>query len=148
MNSISIRFRLGRHGVGSRAGLLIACAGLLFVFANAGSAQSSQYSFDADGNLLIQAAENPALPQILAQPQIQVVQPGELASFFVVAADERGLSYQWLFNGTNLPGATSDALLLTNVSAVNRGPYAVVLTNVSGSVTSSVAQLYIDSRGV
>ena len=63
--------------------------------------------------------------------------PGALASFFVVAADTRGLAYQWRFNGTNISGATGDALLLNNIRATNEGLYSVVLVNNSGSVTSA-----------
>jgi len=109
--------------------------------------QEWQFGFDADGNLLTQSAENLAPPQILAQPQLQVVIPGELASFSVVVADPTGLTYQWLFNGANLPGATSDTLLLANVSATNEGLYSVVLDNSSGSVASASAALMLDSRG-
>src|SRR5437762_379393 len=68
-------------------------------------AQDSQFTFDTDGNLLSQTADAPALPRILAQPHQQIVQPGELAAFSVLAADTRGLAFHWLFNGTNLPGA-------------------------------------------
>ncbi len=91
--------------------------------------------------------ENLAAPQILAQPQLQVVQPGELASFSVLVADTSGLTYQWLFNGANISAATSDTLLLSNVSTNNQGQYSVVLSNGSGSVTSASAALMIDSRG-
>jgi hypothetical protein len=110
-------------------------------------AQEWQLGFDPSGNFVVEISGNAVPPQILAQPQMQVVQPGELASFFVVLADTSGLSYQWLFNGTNLPGATSDALLISNVSSNNQGYYSVVLANNSGSVTSSPAPLWIDSRG-
>jgi hypothetical protein len=109
--------------------------------------QAWQFDFDATGNLLIQTSEASALPQILGQPQQQVVVPGELASFFVVVADSSGLTYQWLFNGTNLSGATTDTLLLTNVSTNNQGQYSVVLVNDSGSITSAPAALLLDSRG-
>src|SRR5579859_7566999 len=109
--------------------------------------QTSLFGFDLNGNFLFQIGEAPSPPQIVAPPQMQVVQPGELASFVVVAADTRGLNYQWLFNGTNLAGATSDALVVTNVSFSNQGSYSVVLSNSSGSVTSSAAPLWIDSRG-
>jgi hypothetical protein len=110
-------------------------------------AQEWQLGFDPSGNFVVEISGNAVPPEILAQPQMQVVQPGELASFFVVLADTSGLSYQWLFNGTNLPGATSDALLISNVSSNNQGYYSVVLANNSGSVTSSPAPLWIDSRG-
>ena len=110
--------------------------------------QSLQFSFDLNGNVLTQSAHTVAPPQILDQPQMQLAAPGESATFIVVPADVSGLTYQWRFNGTNLPGATSDTLLLTNVSFTNEGPYSAVLANPSGSVTSLVTHLYIDSRGV
>jgi hypothetical protein len=109
--------------------------------------QDSSFVFDLNGNLASQFAASSNPPVILAHPQPQVVQPGELVSFFVVAKDTRNLSYQWRTNGVDLPGATSDTLLLTNVSALNQGLYSVVLSNSSGSVTSFPAMLWIDTDG-
>ena len=106
--------------------------------------QERQFAFDANGNLIAQTAEILAPPQILAQPQPQVVWPGALASFFVVATDTSQLTYQWRFNGTNIGGATNDSLLLLNVGATNEGQYSVVLFNSSGSVTSAPAALLLD----
>ena len=130
----------------ARAQMVLAVA-VLFLGA-AAHGQDWQFGFDPAGHLATQTTESPALPQILAQPQPQLAAPGESATFIVVPADMSGLSYQWRFNGTNLPGATGDTLLLTNVRFANQGPYSVVLANTSGSVTSLVTQLYIDSRGV
>jgi len=123
-----------------------ATAFLVLIAAPAG-AQSSLCLFDPAGNFQVQAAETNQPPQILSQPQMQVVQPGALASFSVVALDTSGLSYQWQFNSTNIPGATSDTLFITSVSLTNQGYYSVVLANSWGSVTSSPAPLWIDSRG-
>ena len=109
--------------------------------------QDSQFTFDFNGNLASQATATFAPPQILAHPRTQVVRPGELGSFFVVASDTRDLAYQWRFNGTNIANATNDTFLLTNVGATNEGLYSVVLTNSSGSVTSVPAALMLDSRG-
>jgi glycine cleavage system protein P-like pyridoxal-binding family len=52
-------------------------------------------------------------------------------------------SYQWLFNGTNLAGATLTSLSVTNVNGANAGNYSVAISLASGSVTSSVATLYL-----
>ena len=120
-------------------------AGIVLLLATFAHAQDSQFYFDANGNLLVQTAEISAPPQIIGQPQNQIVVPGESASFFVVAADTRALFYQWRFNGTDIGGATNDAVLLQNVSTNNEGQYSVVLTNPSGSVTSAPALLMIDS---
>ena len=65
-----------------------------FLLAAIACAQDSQFLFDANGNLLVQTAEITAPPQIIGQPQNQIVAPGGAASFFVVAADTRALTYQ------------------------------------------------------
>ena len=121
--------------------------GLLLTTPVVPQTQGQQFVFDANGNLLAQTAENVTPPQILSQPHPQVVGPGALASFFVVVANSRDLSYQWRLNGTNISGATNDALLLTNVEAMNEGQYSVVLTNSSGSVTSAPTALMLDRDG-
>jgi len=133
--------RSGFQFVCLNGGILV----LLLLLAGVAFGQPTQFTFDPNGNLLVQSAATLAPPQILAQPQPQVLEPGELASFFVVAANTRGLAYQWRFNDTNLSGATSDALLRTNVSGANEGQYSVVLSNSSGSVTSAPAALMIDA---
>ncbi len=131
----------------SRQLLLNVFAILIGAMVGAVQGQDSKFSFDTAGNLIVETPAILGLPQIIAQPQTQVVKPGELASFSVVAKDIRGLTYQWRFNGTNVSGTTSDALLLTNVSQANEGLYSVVLSNSSGSVTSAPAMLWIDSDG-
>jgi hypothetical protein len=60
-------------------------------------------------------------------------------------ADARAVTFQWKFNGTDIPGATGDSLLLTNVNTTNEGQYSVVVTNSVGSVTSAPAALLLDS---
>ena len=125
---------------------ICATATLVILLTTFARAQDSQFYFDANGNLFVQTAAATAPPQIIGQPQNDVVAPDEAASFFVVAADTRALTYEWRFNGVPLGGsATNDALLLQNVSTNNEGEYTVRLTNPSGSVTSAPALLMIDS---
>jgi hypothetical protein len=80
---------------------------------------------------------------ITSQPQSQAVIPGQNTSFSVGASGTAPFSYQWSFNGTNVSGATTATLTLTNVQPANAGNYAVVITNVAGSVTSAVAILTV-----
>jgi hypothetical protein len=47
------------------------------------------------------------------------------------------LSYQWRFNGTNIPGATASCYTRNNVQTNDAGTYSVVVTNVAGSLTNS-----------
>jgi hypothetical protein len=124
-----------------------AATAMVSVLIAVAQAQNSQFFFDETGNLTLQSAVVTAAPQILSPPQNQVVIPGEVASFSVVVADTSGVSYQWLFNSSAISGATADSLVLTNVSANNEGLYSVIVSNLSGSVPSRSANLYIDSRG-
>ncbi len=80
---------------------------------------------------------------LTAQPQSQTVLAGSNVSF-AVAAQGSALSYQWLFNGTNvLAGATAASLMLSNVQPTDAGSYTVVVTNLASSITSAVAVLTV-----
>ena len=145
------RTRLKKRACIFHPGQLIPAEGLvlalLLALATGARAQNSQFFFDPTGNLLADSSETGGLPQITGQPQMQVVIPGESASFSVGVADTSGVSYQWYFISTAIPGATSDSLLLTNVNMANEGSYFVTVSNASGSIASVLANLYIDSRG-
>jgi len=80
---------------------------------------------------------------ITSQPQNVTVVAGNNASFSVGASGSGTLTYQWRFNGTNLPGQTSSTLSLLNVQPVNAGPYAVNVTDANGSMLSSNATLTV-----
>src|ERR1039458_2425018 len=70
------------------------------------------------------------------------VPPGLPTTFTNVAAS--GIptpTYQWQFNGTNIPGATGSTFALAAVGTNNLGFYTVVASNSVGVVTSTVAQL-------
>jgi hypothetical protein len=80
------------------------------------------------------------LPVITTQPASQSVYPGDRVSFSV-AATNGPLSYQWEFFGESIAGGTSSSLVLARVQASQAGPYRVILSNPSGSVTSAIANL-------
>jgi hypothetical protein len=82
-------------------------------------------------------------PSITNPPQDQVVNAYGAGSFNVGASGTSPLSYQWLFQGTNLPNTDANSLMVTNVTPDNLGQYAVIVANNYGSVTSSVANLYM-----
>jgi len=82
-------------------------------------------------------------PSITNQPQDLVVTEGDNATFTVGATGSLPLSYQWHFYGTNLPGATSSVLALTNVSSAQAGTYDVAVTNSAGSTNSQPATLTV-----
>jgi hypothetical protein len=82
-------------------------------------------------------------PQITSQPQSQTVMATSNVTFTVAASGTAPLAYQWIFQGTNLPGATAAILTLSGVLPANAGPYSVIVTNSGGSVTSAVAVLTV-----
>ncbi len=120
-------------------------------------------SFDSSGNfdstnpvlngaaqqffrLLIGGTNLPAAvaPSITSPPQSLTVAAGGSATFTVAATGSSPLRYQWYFNTTNaLAAATNTTLALNSVSATNAGTYSVLITNLVGAVTSSVASLTV-----
>ena len=82
-------------------------------------------------------------PAITLQPTNQTALVGATVNFSVAASGTAPLSYQWLFNGTNLEGALAETLSLTNVQPEQVGSYSVVATNVAGSATSAPAMLTV-----
>lgn len=84
-------------------------------------------------------------PAILVQPQSRTNTVGTDATFSVVASGTEPLSYQWQFNGANLPGATGTNLVLLDVQFANAGNYRVVVSSPWGSVTSPPALLAVSN---
>jgi len=82
-------------------------------------------------------------PSITLQPTNQTALAGSTVNFGVMAGGSAPLIYQWQWNGTNLDGAVSQTLSLTNVQPVQAGTYGVVLSNAGGSATSAVAALTV-----
>jgi hypothetical protein len=82
-------------------------------------------------------------PAIVSQPQNQIVTNGANVTFSVNATGTPPLAYQWQFNNTNLPGATSSNLTLTVVTFAQAGFYTVVITNVLGSAGSDPVALSV-----
>jgi autotransporter-associated beta strand protein/YVTN family beta-propeller protein len=82
-------------------------------------------------------------PVITSQPLSTTLASGGTVSFSVVATGPGPLTYQWRFNGTNLPGATSSTLFLPSVTMANQGVYTVLVMNGAGAAVSSGAVLTV-----
>jgi hypothetical protein len=96
----------------------------------------------ASGNLNITASEVPLA--IIQQPAGGTVNAGDSFTFSVAATGPSTFSYQWQLGGANLGGATGSSLTLTDLDPSMTGNYRVVITNIYGAVTSSVATLNVD----
>jgi hypothetical protein len=85
-----------------------------------------------------------APPTITTPPSDLTVTIGNNALFTVAASGSPALHYQWYFNTNSaLPSATNSAYLITNTQTSHAGTYSVIVTNVYGAVTSSVAMLTV-----
>lgn len=81
-----------------------------------------------------------------SQPRNQTVVRGGTATFAVgahVGCSCVPLSYQWMFNGVPIPGATSQYYQISNVQPANAGHYAVHVWDVYTDTTSSDAILTV-----
>lgn len=93
---------------------------------------------------LATVGSNPLPPAFFLNPANQTVTVGTNATFTSGADSTLPISYEWRWYDTNFASwATNASLTLTNVQLVNSGPYSVVASNSSGSVTSSVANLNV-----
>ncbi|NPV63084.1 MAG: hypothetical protein HPY61_10750 [Methanotrichaceae archaeon] len=85
-------------------------------------------------------------PSIILPPESQVVCEGSDVVFAVKASGSAPLSYQWLMDGAEIPGADSTFYEISNVSAGSAGRYSVIVSNRCGQAESCAATLNIASR--
>ncbi len=103
-----------------------------------------------DGTNWVAVAPNPgaaftggAAPQITVQPAPGLAVSGRGTNTFSVVVTGVDLRYQWRLNGTNVPGATADSLVLINPGFALAGNYSVLVMNGAGLVFSSNALLTV-----
>ncbi len=91
-------------------------------------------------------------PSIAGQPQSQIVVTGTTLQMKATGiSGNTPFAYQWQLSGTNLAdnitfsGVNSNILTIANVSMGAAGSYQLVVTNLYGSTTSSVAILTVSS---
>jgi len=76
-----------------------------------------------------------AQPFITTQPANRFLSASSSVSFSVGVGGVAPFTYQWLFDGTAIAGATNGAFLVANAQPA-QGYYSVIVSNASGSVTS------------
>ena len=83
-------------------------------------------------------------PVIVTPPSPQATYLGQNASFTVQAAGTAPLTYQWLFRGGPITGATNSTMTVTNAVASQSGPISVQVRNAYGVTTSIQASLTVN----
>jgi len=87
-------------------------------------------------------------PSITAQPADATVTAGQTATFSVGATGSSPLNYQWRKNSTNISGATATSYMTpATTSGDNGAKYDVLVSNSTGSMTSSTATLTVTAAG-
>lgn len=85
----------------------------------------------------------PTAPLIVQQPADQLLRSGRTYTNRVVVESALAVTYQWQLNGTDIPGATNDVLIVPNASASLSGQHRVVVANDTGSEVSTSARVLI-----
>ena len=79
----------------------------------------------------------------LGQPFQRMAKTGEAVVFSAGTLANRLATYQWQFNGVDIPGATNSTFALRSVYWTNSGIYRVAISNTLGSVTSPAMTLSV-----
>ena len=138
----------GEYLLELRAGPTIAKNGTVYIGAN----DSKLYAIKGDGGpadspwpVFRRDARHTARARVVAGPQNVNAHQGSSVTFHVETTETQPISFQWLFNGAHLPGATNVSLTLNNITTGQEGIYAVVVTQDGLSQTLSLMTLTVDA---
>jgi sugar lactone lactonase YvrE len=101
------------------------------------------YVADLFNNVIRKAVPDSGQPLVLTPPPSQSAPAGSSVLLTCVTSGTAPLSYQWLFDGTNIPGATDAALSVTNLQAADAGSYQLLLTNSVGQALGAATVLSV-----
>jgi alpha-tubulin suppressor-like RCC1 family protein len=100
---------------------------------------SAMVSGDSDCLVL----EGSGSPRIMQSPFNETAVAESSALLVGNAFGQPPITWQWKYNGTNLPGATASRLLLTNLQLAQSGLYSLTATNGLGGIESTAATLTV-----
>lgn len=101
--------------------------------------------FILTATMAVMGVAKAAFPTITVQPLNQTNVAGGTTTFSVAATSSSAITYQWIFDGDTIPGATNAILTLTNVQPSEGGDYEVALSNADGTTNSGAATLTVYS---
>ena len=87
----------------------------------------------------------PGLPVFSAPPQSQTADAGSVVVLTAPANASPPPTFQWMFNGSQVSGATGSTLTLGNLQPANAGIYTALSTNSFGTTTSDPAIIGVSS---
>jgi hypothetical protein len=86
-----------------------------------------------------------AAPSFSTHPTTQTATVGDTVTLTVAGGGNPAPALQWRKGGSNISGATSSSLVLTNVQLADAGSYDCVATNTEGTATSTAATLTVNA---
>lgn len=117
----------------------------VFTASASATISGSFFTFDLAGNIFQISTSNTVPSSTIWGVQSHVGASGQGTGLSVLPSGSPPFLFQWLVNGNAIPGATSDSIYLANVSTAMLGNYSVIVSNVTGVVTSTPAFLSYDS---
>jgi alpha-tubulin suppressor-like RCC1 family protein len=84
--------------------------------------------------------------KITMQPESQSVEAGGTVTFAVAASGTAPLLYQWRRDEEIIPAATNATYTIENAVLTDSGDYDVIVSDISGSITSTVATFTVTKR--
>ncbi len=122
-----------------------------FILTNISASDAGSYTVtvtNSGGSVTSNAATLTVLapnlpPTVTTSPAALTVVAGAKSTLSVTAAGTAPFTYQWLRNGTAIPGATSTTLTLDSTLVSDAGAYSVRITNSVSTITSAAATLSV-----
>ena len=97
----------------------------------------------APATLVVQIPDTPVL---VLQPHGDTVNEGQYFALNAAAFGLQPLSYQWSWNGVDVPTATNRQWVFAPINVTNSGVYSIKVTNPRGSVVSLPATLTVQTN--
>ncbi len=82
---------------------------------------------------------------LVTGPQSDNTYVGQSDTLTVSVTGDAPFYYQWQFDGTNIQGATTSSLVLSNLQATNSGTYSVIVSNAVTAPQTSSAVVSVTS---
>lgn len=96
-----------------------------------------------ESSLLLKYFLQPGPPTFFTEPVSQTIVQFSPVTFTVLPNGTPPFTYQWLYNGSPIPGANGTSYTISSVQVTNAGAYSVIVSNSISFATSTNAVLTV-----